>query len=115
MLIASLETAEHVHISSRFQKTPEKKLSRADWQAVGPPYIPSRRAEIDVVMSNRRAQNIIKDVENDISTAFPNDHFPVNIRIKINLVNNKKKEKRTSTILEKPVTYMRKSAAGFAK
>ena len=72
-----------------FKEKPEKKLTRADWQAVGPPYIPSRYAEVDMVMSNRKTQHIIKDVESNTNMTFPSEQFPVNIRIKINQVKTR--------------------------
>ena len=90
LLIAPFETSEHFRISSRFQEPPEQKITRADWQAVGPPYRLSRYAEIDLVIANRRAQNIVKDEESVTKTAFPSDHFPVNIRVKIILAEHKR-------------------------
>ena len=39
--IAALKATEHIHMSSQFQKPDEKKIIRADWQAEGPPYIPT--------------------------------------------------------------------------
>ena len=85
LLIASLRASEHIHMNSQFQKPDTKKITRADWQAEGPPYIPTRYAEIDAVLSNRRLRHGIKDIESDTITAFPSDHFPVAVRIKVKL------------------------------
>ena len=65
MLIASLKTTEHVYANTFFQKPDHKKVTRADWNNKGHPYTPDRYAEIDAVMPNGRARNIVKDVESD--------------------------------------------------
>ena len=104
LFIASLETSEHYHISYRFQNPPQNKLTRTDWQAVGPPYTPPRHAEMDMVMANRRAQNIIKNVESDTKTAFPSDHFPVNIRVKVLLAKHEKGGKKSALSWKSPLS-----------
>ena len=71
LLKTSLETAEHLHISSRFQKDHEKKFTGADWQATGPPYVPTCYAEVDMVIANKKAQHIIKNVESNIDAVLP--------------------------------------------
>ena len=70
-----------------------KKVTRADWSATGPPYIPTRYAEIDAVLANKRTTNMIKNIESDTARYFPSDHFPLNIRMKIKLAKNKEKVK----------------------
>ena len=94
LLIAPLEAAEHLHISPGFEKPPEKKITRADWQATGPPYTPARDVEIDIVITNRGAQNIIDSVESNTSTVFPRDHFPLEIRMKNKTGQRKKRRIR---------------------
>ena len=42
------------------KKSAEKKMTRADWQAEGPPDTPFRYAEIDVILANKRIRNIVK-------------------------------------------------------
>ena len=88
LLIAALRASDHIHMNSQFQKPYTMNITRADWQAEGPPYIPTRYAELDAVISNRRLRNGIKDVESDMVTAFPSDHFPVTIKIKIKFAKN---------------------------
>ena len=34
-----------------FEKAAEKKITRADWNAKGPPYIPQRYAELDAILA----------------------------------------------------------------
>ena len=96
-------------MSSQFQKADTKKITRADWQAVGPPYIPTRYAEIDAVISNRRLRNSIKDIESDTITAFPSDHFPVAIRIKIKLAKNRNIQKDESNTRKTPKSRLKSS------
>ena len=56
-----------------------------------------------MVMANRRAQNIIKNVESDTKTAFPSDHFPVNLRVKIILTKHKRGNKKPAPTWKSPV------------
>ena len=92
----------HIHMSSHFQKPDVKEITRSDWQAEGQPYIPTRYAEIDAVIANRRSRNIIKDIESDTVTALPSDHFPVNIRVKLELAENRNKDKDASNAWKIP-------------
>ena len=89
-------------MSSFFEKCDEKKTTTSDWQAEGPPYIPTRYAELDAVISNRRLRNCIKDIESDTITAFPSDHFPVTIRVKIKLAKNRNTQKDESNTWKSP-------------
>ena len=73
-----------------------------NWQAEGPTYIPTRYAELDAVISNRRLRNGIKDIESDTITAFPSDHFPVTIREKIKLAKNRNTQKDESNTKKSP-------------
>ena len=85
MFIASLKTTEHVFGNSFFQKPDREKVTRADWNATGPPYNCLRYAEIDGIYPSKRARNMVKDIWSDTEVFFPSDHFPVNFRIKIKL------------------------------
>lgn len=58
-LVTTLKATEHVHMNSFFEKSAEKKMTRADWQAEGPPDTPFRYAEIDVILTNKRIRNIV--------------------------------------------------------
>ena len=82
LLIACLKASEHVHMNSFFEKADHQKVTRADWNATGPPYSPDRYAEIDGILPNQRTKNMIKDIEGDTKTYSPSDHFPVNWRFK---------------------------------
>ena len=46
--------------------------------------------EIDAVIANRRNRNVTRDIDSYIVTAFPSDHFPVIIRVKMKLAKNHK-------------------------
>ena len=109
LFIVSLDTSEHVHISSRVQKTDEQKLTRADWQTTGPP------AELDMVMAVRRAQNIVKDLGSDTKVIFPSDHFPVNIRLKIKLAKSKKRKNKATALWKSPKQTCVENADGCNK
>ena len=89
-------------MSSQFQKPDTKKITRSDWQAVGPPYIPTRYAEIDAVLSNKRLRNSVKNIESDTITAFPSDHFPGITKIKIKLAKNRNIQKDESNTWKSP-------------
>ena len=89
-------------MNSQFQKPETKKITRADWQAEGPTYIPTRYAEIDAALSNRRLRHGIKDVESDTLTAFPSDHFPATIKIKIKLSKIRNMQKDESNTWKSP-------------
>ena len=56
LLITTLKAATHVLMNSFFEKTAEKKITRSDWSATGPPYIPQRYAELDFFIANRRSR-----------------------------------------------------------
>jgi len=66
-----------------------------------------------MVMANRRAQNIIKNVESDTKTAFPSDHFPVNLRVKIILAKHKRGNKKPAPTWKSPLPTCTENQAGF--
>ena len=68
LLVTTLKTTTHVHMNSFFEKRAEKKITRSDWSAVGPPYTPQRYAELDAILANQRCRNMIKNVESNMST-----------------------------------------------
>ena len=79
--MAAQKAAEHFHMNSVFQKDDIKKVTRADWQATGPPYSLNRYAEIDAILANTRTRNMIKNVESNTELYLPSDHFPVEQRL----------------------------------
>ena len=79
-----------------------KKITRADWQAEGWPYIPTRYAEIDAVIASRRCWNCIKDIGSDTVTAFPSDHFSVTIKINMKLAKTRNENKDKSNAWKGP-------------
>ena len=94
--VAALKAIEHTHMNSQFQKSENKKVTRADWSATRPPYVPTRYAEIDAVLANKRTTNMVRNVESDTKTYLTSDRFRVNVRIKIKLAKNKDKVKDES-------------------
>ena len=82
VLIAALKASDHIHMNSCFTKPDNKKATHSDWQASGPPYTPTRYAEIDAALANERSRNMVKNVESNTEYYFPSDHFPLEIRFK---------------------------------
>lgn len=89
VLIAALKASEHIRMNSFFEKPDDKKIARSDWSAEGPPYIPTRYAELDAVIANTRTRNMIKNVESNTKHYFPSDHFPLELRLKIKFSKHK--------------------------
>ena len=113
LLIAALRASDHIHMNSQFEKPDTKKITRTDWLNVGPPYTPNRYAELDAVLSNRRLRNGIKNVESDMNTAYPSDHFPVTVKIKIKLAKNRNPQKDESNTWKSPKKPTTEQAARF--
>ena len=108
VLVAALKAADHIHMNSFFQKDDTKKVTRADWQATGPSYTPTRYAEIDAILANTRARNMIKNVESNTEQYFPSDHFPVEMRLKIKLSKHRGRPPDKSNDWKQPAKIWKK-------
>ena len=91
VLVAALNASEHIHMNSFFEKCDEEKVTRSDWQATGPPYIPTRYAEIDAIIANKRTKTTVKNVESNASIYFPSDQFPLEMRFKMKLTKHRRR------------------------
>ena len=103
LLVTTLKATNHVHMNSFFEKCDEKKVTRSDWSAEGPPFSPQRYAELDAIIANHRCRNMVKNVESNSQTDFPSDRFPVEARLKLKLAKHRGRPPDKSNEWKNPI------------
>ena len=86
-LLAYAANTEQRLMNTFFYKQEEKLITYKEDKAHlgGPPYNRSKYETLDYVLVPNRWKNTIKDVESDVHAEINSDHYPMKIRVQINL------------------------------